>query len=218
MPAGPIVDCVVWHDGNTWRAALDTSDLHSTAGTAAAPHDTNSSSSGSSGSDSSSSGSSSSGSSSSKREGLLADFTPLADYAVERQYGVFSDQDGCAFAVKVYDEGNTLSIVVDAGAHGTHVRGGDLFGGGAAVGTRPGVIGGWGGGNRGLVWLDIFLLPGRFDRMGGTECCCCWICMCGRVVPDQYELSLLGSNTVKLHEPLAPLWVAQLAERISVSL
>jgi hypothetical protein len=56
-----------------------------------------------------------------QQQGLLADFVPLADYAVEQQYGVFSAQDCCAYAVKVYDEGNTLSVVVDAGAHGTHV-------------------------------------------------------------------------------------------------
>jgi hypothetical protein len=95
----------VWHDGAIWRVALDTSDLYTT-------FDTNGSS---------SSSSEAKDSSGSKQQGLLADFTPLADFAEERKYGVFSEQDGCAYAVKVYDEGKTLSIVVDAGAHGTHV-------------------------------------------------------------------------------------------------
>jgi hypothetical protein len=44
----------------------------------------------------------------SKRQGLLADFTPLADFKVERQYAKFSDQDGCAYAVKVRKRYNTI--------------------------------------------------------------------------------------------------------------
>ncbi len=41
----------------------------------------------------------------------------------ERQYGTFSAEDACNFALNIYEEGNVLSIVVDAGSHGTHVAG-----------------------------------------------------------------------------------------------
>jgi tripeptidyl-peptidase II len=87
--AGPMLFCVVWHDGDAWRAALDTSDLYEP------------------GSD----------------KGLLADFVPLTNYKLERQYGTFSAEDAANFVLNIYDEGNVLSIVVDAGSHGTHVAG-----------------------------------------------------------------------------------------------
>lgn len=32
-------------------------------------------------------------------------------------------EDSCNFALNIYDEGSVLSIVVDAGSHGTHVAG-----------------------------------------------------------------------------------------------
>lgn len=55
--------------------------------------------------------------------GALADFAPMTDFKTERQYGTFSAADSCNFAVNIYEEGKILSIVVDAGAHGTHVAG-----------------------------------------------------------------------------------------------
>lgn len=56
-------------------------------------------------------------------KGLLEDFTPLTDFDIERQYGTFSAEDACNFGVHVYEGGTVLSIVVDAGSHGTHVAG-----------------------------------------------------------------------------------------------
>lgn len=35
------------------------------------------------------------------------------------QYGTFSAEDACNYAVNIYDDGAVLSIVVDAGSHGT---------------------------------------------------------------------------------------------------
>ncbi|KAG2491863.1 hypothetical protein HYH03_009817 [Edaphochlamys debaryana] len=86
---GPLLDCVVWHDGGVWRAALDTAELHPPG----------------------------------SGKGLLADFQPLANYAIERQYGTFSELDSCNFVLNTLEEGRLLSIVVDCGAHGTHVAG-----------------------------------------------------------------------------------------------
>ena len=79
---GPIYDCVVFHDGEDWRAAIDTDE-----------------------------------------DGDLGDEKLLTNFRKEREYGTFSDLDLLNFAVNIYDEGDTLSIVVDCGAHGTHVAG-----------------------------------------------------------------------------------------------
>ena len=96
---GPMVEAVVWHDGDRWVAALDTSDFYqfsnSTTTTAAVPE-----------------------------KGSLADFgEPLTNFRECRRYGTFSAEDACNYVLNIYDEGNTLSIVVDAGSHGTHVAG-----------------------------------------------------------------------------------------------
>lgn len=79
---GPIFDCVVFNDGETWRVAIDTNE-----------------------------------------NGELADEKLLTNYRLEHQYATFGSEDLFNFAVNVYDEGNLLSIVADAGAHGTHVAG-----------------------------------------------------------------------------------------------
>ena len=79
---GPIYDCVVFHDGDHWRAVIDTDE-----------------------------------------NGDLVDETLLTDFRAERQYATFDDSSLLNFSVNIYDEGNTLSIVIVSGAHGTHVAG-----------------------------------------------------------------------------------------------
>ncbi|KAK2077755.1 hypothetical protein QBZ16_004603 [Prototheca wickerhamii] len=53
----------------------------------------------------------------------LAEFAPMTDFAIARQHATFSPGAACNFATNIYDEGRVLSIVVDAGSHGTHVAG-----------------------------------------------------------------------------------------------
>jgi tripeptidyl-peptidase-2 len=55
--------------------------------------------------------------------GDLTTVEPMCDYKHLRQFKRFSDLDALNFCVNVFDEGSVLSIVVDAGAHGTHVAG-----------------------------------------------------------------------------------------------
>lgn len=88
------MQAVVWHDGAAWRAALDTSDLHPEPGPGGAP-----------------------------RAGALAAAAPMTNFRAERQYGTFSAEDACNYALNIYDAGAVLSIVVDADPHGTHVAG-----------------------------------------------------------------------------------------------
>ena len=48
---------------------------------------------------------------------------PMTDYRVSHQYTTFSPLDQLNYCVNIFDNGEILSIVVDAGAHGSHVAG-----------------------------------------------------------------------------------------------
>lgn len=47
----------------------------------------------------------------------------MADFKLEREYRAFHGTSLMNFGIKIYDEGAILSIVCDAGPHGTHVAG-----------------------------------------------------------------------------------------------
>ncbi|ETW08523.1 hypothetical protein H310_01086 [Aphanomyces invadans] len=47
----------------------------------------------------------------------------IASYRVAQEYATFSDESQLNYALNVYDDGDVLSIVCDAGSHGTHVAG-----------------------------------------------------------------------------------------------
>ncbi|KAF0698016.1 Aste57867_11347 [Aphanomyces stellatus] len=54
------------------------------------------------------------------------DFTASAamtNYRVAHEFAKFSDASQLNYALNIYDDGNVLSIVADAGSHGTHVAG-----------------------------------------------------------------------------------------------
>ncbi|XP_048746966.2 tripeptidyl-peptidase 2-like [Ostrea edulis] len=79
---GPVYDCVVFHDGSTWRACVDTTE-----------------------------------------RGDLCECKVLASFHEEREFGTFSRMDMMNYTVNIYNDGNTLEIVTNAGAHASHVAG-----------------------------------------------------------------------------------------------
>ena len=92
---GPVIDCVVWHDGIVWRAALDTRQLYWDP---LRPERVD-------------------------PRGLLESAPALTNYRLERQFGTFSAEDSLNYVLNIYDNGRTLSIVTDCSPHGTHVAG-----------------------------------------------------------------------------------------------
>ena len=55
--------------------------------------------------------------------GNLTHAIPLAPFGTSRQGGELGFGSAVTFCVQIYDHGKTLSIVTDAGSHGTHVAG-----------------------------------------------------------------------------------------------
>lgn len=78
--SGPVFDCVVFHDGENYRAIVDTSE-----------------------------------------KGDLGCCAILEDYHIHCKYAKMFEVVN--YAVNMYNDGSILSIVVDGGAHGTHVAG-----------------------------------------------------------------------------------------------
>ena len=56
-------------------------------------------------------------------DGNLTESIPFSPFAKKRQMGEFGFGSAVTFCIQIYDEGKTLSIVTDAGSHGTHVAG-----------------------------------------------------------------------------------------------
>ena len=57
----------------------------------------------------------------SEGQGFLEDFVPMTNFKVERQHATFNSVANVSFVINIYDEGNIVSIVTTAGAHGTNV-------------------------------------------------------------------------------------------------
>ncbi|XP_059163051.1 tripeptidyl-peptidase 2-like isoform X2 [Physella acuta] len=77
---GAVYDCVVFHNGEKWRACVDTSE-----------------------------------------KGDLQSCKLLACYRESHEYGQLSQADMLTYSVNIYENGNVLEIVTNAGSHGTHV-------------------------------------------------------------------------------------------------
>ena len=53
----------------------------------------------------------------------FADEKLMTNFRVKRDYGTFDGEAQLNFATNIYREGDLLSLVVDYGAHSTHVAG-----------------------------------------------------------------------------------------------
>jgi tripeptidyl-peptidase-2 len=91
----PLVDCVVWYDGERWVASC-TVDCDADGSNAAS------------------------------EGGYAADMSsvlPMAEFRVAYEYRRLTELDALNYSINIFDSGSILSLVVDSGAHGTHVAG-----------------------------------------------------------------------------------------------
>lgn len=56
-------------------------------------------------------------------DGMFDDEDVLEDYSINHRWSTFGDTDLLNYAINIYEDGDLLSIVADAGSHGTHVAG-----------------------------------------------------------------------------------------------
>jgi tripeptidyl-peptidase-2 len=57
-----------------------------------------------------------------EESGDLTNAKVLADYAVEFEYDTFSKEDLLNYSVKIYNNGNVLSVVANSGSHGKFIK------------------------------------------------------------------------------------------------
>jgi tripeptidyl-peptidase-2 len=95
---GPAIDAALWHDGTAWRVALDTTGLAVGAGPTPTGGD-----------------------------GViaLADCPPLTNFAAERQWVTLDARSAANVGVNVWDGGEALEVVCDAGEGGGEGRKGE---------------------------------------------------------------------------------------------
>lgn len=55
--------------------------------------------------------------------GDMSTLQPMVDYNIRLESARFSDVDALVYGINIFDQGSILSIVTDAGAHGSHVAG-----------------------------------------------------------------------------------------------
>ena len=53
----------------------------------------------------------------------LSECEPTTNFRIRQEYGTFSKHDMLTYVTNFYDNGNTVSVCVPGGSHGTHVAG-----------------------------------------------------------------------------------------------
>ncbi|SPO20194.1 related to Tripeptidyl-peptidase II [Ustilago trichophora] len=100
---GPLIEAIVFHDGNHWYAIVGGGEGDTHDPSAGQPEDVLK-----------------------PLESQTLDLTghdPITDFRIEREFRYFGTQDLLTYTVNIENNGNLLSLVTLAGSHGTHVAG-----------------------------------------------------------------------------------------------